>query len=75
MTRRALPVLVKGIRVQYSDRDIKTRSAIIYTRSGNILTVINALNKRTRVVVDRVIGYWPPRVKASTSNFIRVKNL
>ena len=76
MKYRALPELIKGIRVQFKDKDIKTRVETIYSRSGTTITVINALKEKTRIELDRVIGYWHPMVKASPENKIRLrKNL
>lgn len=69
---RAFPELIKGIRVQYKDKDIKTRVETIYSRSGTTITVINALKEKSRIELDRVIGYWHPMVKASPNNIIRI---
>lgn len=69
---RAFPELIKGIRVQYKDKDIKTRVETISSRSGTTITVINALKEKKRIELDRVIGYWHPVVKASPNNIIRI---
>lgn len=78
MIHRAIPELVKGIRVQYQDKDMKTRVETIYSRSGNSITVINGLKLKTRVNLDSVTGYWQPRVKASPKYMVQLnvrKNL
>lgn len=66
-----LPDLVKGIRVRYRDKDEKSRVETIYLRSENTITVINILKEKTKIELDRVTGYWRPRVKASSANMIR----
>ncbi len=73
MKHRASPELVKGIRVQYKDRDMKTRVETIYLRSGNTITVINVLKEKTRIELDSVTGYWQPRVRASPKNIISLR--
>jgi len=69
---RSHPELVKGIRIQYSDRDSKTRTAVIHSRTGNFITVHDALKQRHRIRLSEVRGYWIPRVKSSPANMITV---
>lgn len=73
MKHRILPELIKGIRIQFEDRDMKTRVETIYSRSGNTITVINVLKEKTRIELDRVTGYWQSRVKASPKNIISLR--
>lgn len=63
-----LPELQKGIRIQYKDKDDKTRVERIHSRTGNTITAINSLKEKTRVKLDQVKGYWKPRVKAKYDN-------
>lgn len=69
---RQHPELVKGIRIQYSDPDGKTRASVISVRTGNIITVKDALKEKHRIKLSAVHGYWEPRKKASPANMIRV---
>ncbi len=69
-TFRKFPELVKGIRIQYIDKDDKTRVERIHSRTGNKITVINSLKEKTRVKLDQVKGYWKPRVKAKYDNMM-----
>lgn len=73
MKHRLLPELIKGIRILYIDKDMKTRVEIIYSRTGNIITATNALKEKTRIEVGSVIGYWPPKVRTLPKNLIRLK--
>lgn len=67
------PELEDGIRVQYKDRNEATRQGYIYTRHGNLITIISALKNKERVDVRNIIGYWQKRVKASPSNMVKLK--
>lgn len=71
-TFRKNPELVKGIRIQYADRDSKTRAAVITVRTGNFITVKDALKQKHRIKLSEVRGYWKPRVKASPKNMIPI---
>ncbi len=68
--KRTHPELIRGIRVQYRDRDSKTRAGRITKRTGNKLTIVNALKEKSRIDASAVIGYWRERVKASPQNLI-----
>ncbi len=72
-TFRKFPELHKGIRIQFIDRDEKTRVETIHSRKGNTITVINYLMEKTRVKLDQVKGYWKPKVKAKPENMISIK--
>ena len=65
--------LKAGIRVQYYDSNEAQRDGRIAARQGNILTVVAALKSKKRVGIEKVIGYWKERVKASPKNLIRLK--
>lgn len=67
---RKFPELVKGIRIRYIDKDDKTRVERIHSRTGNTITVINGLKEKTRIKLDRVKGYWKPKVKAKYDNMM-----
>lgn len=70
---RKFPELIPGLRIQYIDRDDKTRVGRIHSRTGNIITVINSLTEKTRIKLDRIIGYWKPKVKAKYNNMIQLQ--
>jgi hypothetical protein len=70
---RQHPELIKGIRIQYSDQDNKTRAAVIFARTGNMITVKDALLQRHRVKLSDVRGYWEPKKRASPKNMIPVE--
>jgi len=65
-----LPELLKGIRIQFIDKDDKTRVERIHSRTGNTITVTNASKEKTRLKLDHVKGYWKPRVMAKYDNMI-----
>ncbi len=67
------PELRTGIRVQYVDRDGALRAERIHSRNGNTVTVINALKGKKRIPIERIRGYWQPRVKATPDNLIRIR--
>lgn len=67
---RKFPELRKGIRVQYIDKDDKTRVERIHARTGNTITVINSLKEKTRVKLEKIKGYWKPKVKTNPGNLI-----
>lgn len=69
-TFRKFPELHKGIRIQFIDKDEKTRVERIHSRKGNKITVINNLKEKTRVKLDQVKGYWKPKVKAKPENMM-----
>ncbi len=70
---RKFPGLRPGIRVQYVDRDGASRSERMCSRNGNTITVRNALNVKKRIFIEKVRGYWKPRVKASLENLIKLQ--
>lgn len=78
---RKFPEIQKGIRIQFMDKNEATRSGKILARKGNTLTVIigyryvKILNKKYRISISNVIGYWNPKVKAIQKNLIRLKEV
>lgn len=67
------PKLEKGIRVQFTDRQGKTRAGRIKTRRGNTVTVITPLKTKSCVNVDNILGYWKPKVRASPENMTKLE--
>lgn len=67
------PELIKGIRIQYINRDNATRSEVIHSRENNTIIVKDALGKKRKVTIDRIIGYWPEKVATISRNLIRLK--
>lgn len=73
---RKYPDLGEGVRIQYRDKNGATRAGKILWRKGNVLTVIigtkykPGLNKKYRINVDDVFGYWKGRVAAKHENMM-----
>lgn len=75
MTKRMLEEIERNIRVEYISSGIvgSFRCGTVVKRVGNTITVKDALNRRRRVHIERVRGYWRPRVKASPKNMINTR--
>ncbi len=67
---RQRPELRTGIRVQYVDEGGAVRAERIHSRHGSTITVINTLKRKKRIAVEKVRGYWQPKVKASPANLV-----
>jgi hypothetical protein len=68
------PELIKGVHIQYISQDGATRSEVIDRRDYNTLFVKDTLGKRSRITIDKVIGYWPNRVAPTPKNLVRLKD-
>jgi hypothetical protein len=69
------PELYEGIRIHYINRDGATRSEVIHRRDFNTIVVKDALNKKRRITIDMVVGYWPEKVVPSSRNLLRLKDI
>ena len=67
------PEIEKGTRIQYRDRDGKVRTERIHAVGKTGVTTVNALRQRTRVKIEKIIGYWQKKVKASIKTMIKLK--
>lgn len=72
MSKTQYPELQPGIRVQYTDRDSKTRAGRIVARRGSMITIETPLKEHHRIEIEKVLGYWQPHVKASPKNRINL---
>lgn len=66
------PELQEGLRVQFKDRNEATRHGRIVARQGNKITIETVLKIRERAHIERIIGFWKPKVKASPKNMERL---
>lgn len=77
-TFRKLPELIPGLRIQYTDKDEKTRAGKILSRRGNTLTVCIGtkynprVSKKYRIPITNVTGYWKGRTAARPENLIKL---
>jgi len=65
--------LKPGVVIYFKDRAGKTRTEVVFDRTGENLKVRNALKKMTIVNVKNIIGYWDKDVKATRQNMINFK--
>ncbi len=76
---RKFPELIPGTRIQYMDKDEKTRAGKILSRKGNILTVCIGtkydprVSRKYRIPVENVAGYWKGRTAARPVSLIPLK--
>jgi hypothetical protein len=66
------PEIQKGIRIQYLDREGKLRAGRVHIRGKTIVITVDALKQHHDVKIERVKGYWKPKVRASPQNMIRL---
>lgn len=67
------PDIQKGIRVQYLDREGKQRAERIHIMGKTIVITIDGLRQHHTVKLERIKGYWKPRVKARPENMIKLE--
>ena len=67
------PELKPGVIIYFKDRAGKTKTEVIFDRTGENIKVKNALKKITVVNIKNVIGYWGRNVTANRHNMIALK--
>ncbi len=67
------PELKPGVIIYFKDRAGKTKTEVIFDRTGENIKVKNALKKITVVNIKNVIGYWGRNVTANRQNMIALK--
>lgn len=72
--QKRYPELSEGVRIHYINRDGATRSEVIHRRDFNTIVVKDALNKKRRITIDMIIGYWPEKVVPTSRNLLRLKD-
>lgn len=73
--QKRYPELSEGIRIHYINKDGATRSEVIHRRDFNTIIVKDALNKKSSITIDMVIGYWPEKIAPSSRNLLRLKDI
>lgn len=66
--------LIKGVRIQYINRDGATRSEVVYGRDKNTIVVKDVLGKKRNITIDMIIGFWPEKVAPVSRNLIKLKD-
>ena len=65
--------LKPGIVIYFKDKAGKTRTEVVFDRTGENIKVRNALKKMTVVNIKNIIGYWERNVKVNRQTMITFK--